>query len=280
MARIRKEKLEAEYQAGLHRRRAGAFWAGVGGGLGWGYSPGGNLEWDSRIRISAITTVTGMFHVLPEVGWMYSDNFALALQGRIEFIKQQQGTWKNPNNNNNTESLPTADLTGAPTSKALAGFARAIWYMDLSSSGNLQFSYSGDLGGGFIRFPVLPSNLPTLRSGNDPNYVLNSSGVYSPNPKSAIPLTDTRPVGPFLLGGSAGIIYHLSQHFALALDGRILAGMPKFGALIEGAFSLQVAIGGAAAKAPGSEEGEEEGGEGGGPLNDAPPPADAPSEEE
>jgi hypothetical protein len=106
------------------------------------------------------------------------------------------------------------------------------------------------------------------------------NGSYSPDPKHAIALTDTRPVGPFLVGASAGVIYHFSRHFALVLDGRFLAGMPKFGALVEGGFHFQVAIGGAGPVAA-SEEGEEEGGEGGAPVNDAPPPpSDAPSEEE
>ena len=273
MRHIRDQAKDDAYEAGLHRRREGAFWLGVGGGLGWGFSPAGRLEWESQIQVSAITTTTGMFHILPELGWMYSDGFALALQARIEFIKQQQGTWHDPSTDSIKQISP-GWMTGAPTTKALAVFGRAIGYTDLSASGNFQFSYSGDIGGGFVRFPVLPSN---IRSDSD--LVQDKDGNLSPRPSSAIALTDTRPVGPFLLGASAGIIYHISRHFALVLDGRFLAGLPKFGALLEGGLSVQVAIGGVAGPAPVGEEGEGEGGEGGGPVNDAPPPpADSPPE--
>src|ERR1035437_5387451 len=117
-------------------------WFGLGGGMGWGFAPAGSLEWAKNIRVSAMTATTGVFHLLPEVGYMWSDNFALAVQGRIEFIQQQQ----TPGGG--------SQRTGAPTTMALAAFARAIWYTDLSSDGNLQFSYSADVGAGFVRFPV------------------------------------------------------------------------------------------------------------------------------
>jgi len=285
MCGIRRKKVADEYEAGLHRRREGAIWFGMGGGAGWGFSPAGNLEWESQIKVSAITTTTGMFHLLPEFGWMYSDTFALAVQARIEFIQQQQGTWQDPNAPGSASQLIIADwMRGEPTNKAFAMFGRAIWYTDLSESGNFQFSYSGDLGGGFIRFPVLPSN---ITNKNDPRHddlsaVINSDGstTYSPKPSAAIAKTDTRPVGPFLLGASVGLIYHLSRHFALSLEGRALTGLPAFGVLVEGGFSAQLAFGGTKGPAPTDEEGEGEGGGGPGPVNDAPPPPDSSSEEE
>jgi hypothetical protein len=270
MERIRREQRAQVYEAGLHRRRQGAFWFGVGGGGGWGFAPAGTLEWESQIRINAITTTTGQFHVLPEIGWMYSDDFALALQGRIEFYKQQQGTWKDPNGGQ-IQQINAIWMDGAPTTMAAAVFGRAIWYTDLSASGNFQLSYSGDIGGGFVRFPVLPSN---LRGTGD--LTQDSNGNYSPKPTAAIALTDSRAVGPFLVGASAGFIYHLSRHFALAIEGRFITGFPSFGAVFEGGFSAQVALGGAKAVAQTGDDGE---GEGGG-VNDAPPPADSRSEEE
>jgi hypothetical protein len=276
MCGIRRKKVADEYEAGLHRRREGAIWFGMGGGAGWGFSPAGNLEWESQIKVSAITTTTGMFHLLPEFGWMYSDTFALAVQARIEFIQQQQGTWKNPTAPaSEPPQLISPDwMRGEPTNKALAVFGRAIWYTDLSESGNFQFSYSGDLGGGFIRFPVLPSHIT-----NKNDLDITTDGNYTPRPSSAIAKTDTRPVGPFLLGASVGLIYHLSRHFALSLEGRALTGLPAFGFLVEGGLSAQLAFGGTKAPAPTDEEGEGEGG-GPGPVNDAPPPADSSSEEE
>ncbi len=273
MRRIREEQIAAAYQAGLHRRRQGAIWVGVGGGAGWGFAPAGYLEWENQIRVSAITTATGLFHLLPEIGWMYSDNFALALQVRWEFIQQQQGTWKDPTTQQTLQITPTW-MSGAPTSVALAAFARAIWYTDLTSSGNLQLSYSGDIGGGYVRFPVLPSN---ITNKNDLDFDA-SSGTYSPNHGSAIALTDTRPIGPVLVGASVGFIYHFSRHIALSLDGRALTGLPAFGVVVEGALSAQFAFGGAAG--PSAPAGEEDEGDEGGVVNDAPPAYDSSSEEE
>ncbi len=251
MCRIRRKAKDDAYEAGLHRRREGAFWFGVGGGGGWGFAPAGKLEWENYIQVSAITTTTGQYHLLPEVGYMYSDTFGIALQGRWEFFKQQQ--------------VASSTLPGNPTTQAFAAFGRAIWYTDLSNDGNFELSYSGDIGGGFIRFPVMPVVV----------YQTDSSGNSNPDPNRTIYKTDTRPVGPVLVGASVGFIYHISRHFALALDGRFVTGAPAFGAVLEGGLSVQLALGGTKGPAPTDEEGEGEGGPG--PGNDAPPPADSSS---
>jgi len=274
LCKIKIGEKKARYEAGLHRRREGAVWIGMGGGVGWGWSPAGSLEWEQQIKVSPVTTTTGMFHLLPEIGWMYSDNFALAVQARVEFIKQQQGTWKDPGDPSNKFQLISGSwMSGAPTNMAFAALGRAIFYTDLSDSGNFQLSYSGDVGGGFIRFPVVPSVI----TSKDDMYI-DSNGNYQPRHDRAVAKTDTRPVGPFLVGASAGFIYHLSRHFAISLDGRFITGLPKFGAVLEGGLSAQLAFGGG--KGPVQTEEEGEGDAGGGPLNDAPPTSDSSSEEE
>ncbi len=256
--RIRTQQRDEAYETGLHRRRAGAVWLGVGAGAGWGYAPAGKLEWEKYIQVSAITTSTGQFHLLPEVGYMYSDTFGLAVQARWEFFKQQQSATGGPD--------------GAPATQAFAVFGRAIWYTDLSSDGNFELSYSGDVGGGFIRFPVKP----VVVYKPDTN---NPGGPDITDPAKTIYRTDTRQVGPVLAGASVGLIYHVSRHFALALDGRFVTGLPAFGAVLEGGLSAQVSIGGTKGPAPADEEGE--GGEGGGPGpgNDAPPPEESSSDD-
>src|ERR1039457_4470872 len=258
MCRIRREAKEAAYEAGLHRRREGAFWIGMGGGGGWGYAPAGKLEWENYIQVSAITTTTGQYHLLPEVGYMYSDTFGIAVQARWEFFKQQQ--------------IVTGAPPNEPATQAFAAFGRAIWYTDLSNDGNFELSCSGDIGGGYIRFPVMP----VVVTKPDPT---GQGGPPVPDSNKTIYKTDTRPVGPFLVGASVGFIYHISRHFALALDGRFVTGAPAFAAALEGGHSVQLALGGAKGPAPTDEEGEGEGG-GPGPANDAPPPADSKSEEE
>ena len=268
MARIRAQQRDEAYEAGLHRRRAGAFWGGVGGGMGWGYSPAGHLEWARDVSISAITTTTGTFHILPEVGYMITDNFAFAAQARVEFIQQQQAQCKD--RDNNWVTVTSIRRPGQPTTKAFAAMGRAIWYTDLSSGGNFRLSFSGDVGGGYVRFPVKPI-------GDCSGFTEDGRPIV--NEKGSVVKTDTRGLGPFLLGASSGLLYNISRHFALALDARVLSGLPNWGAVVEGGFSVQVAFGGAAGPAAAGEEDEDEGGEpgegGGGPVNEAPP---APSE--
>jgi hypothetical protein len=254
--KIRRKQRDDAYEAGLHRRREGAFWLGFGGGGGLGIAPGGALEWRTSVKVSSVSGPTGQFHILPELGYMYSDNFGLALQSRIEFIKQEQ-----------LAGLTGPTYSGAPTSKAFAVLLRGIKYFDLAS-GNLQFSISGDVGGGFVRVPVRPVRGPLIT---------NTDGDQIPDPANTIYKTDTRPIGPVLVGVSPGMVYHFSRYFAVALEVRFLGGLPKLGGVFEGGLSLQVGLFGKAGPALANDEGE---GEGGGPVNDAPPPAGSSSEEE
>jgi hypothetical protein len=145
---------------------------------------------------------------------------------------------------------------------------RGIWYTDLSSGGNLRLSLSGDIGGGYVRFPVKP-----IGKCDYNNSLIENASVAK---------TDTRPIGPFLIGASGGMIYNISRHFALVLDVRALTGLPHSGVVLEGGFSAQLAFGGAGPASAGEdgEEGEGEGGEGGersGSVNEAPPPPAEPS---
>jgi hypothetical protein len=202
----------------------------MGGGVGWGYVPAGNLEWEKRPEVPAQTGMTGLFHLLPEVGYMWSDDFALAVQARLEFIRQQQATYRDPNTG---ELVPVDIRSGTPNSTAYAGFLRAIWYRDLSKNGKLRLSLSGDIGGGVVRFPVAPVLVLTG----------TADGGAQVDPLNSIVMTDTRPMGMFLFGGSVGLLWHLTRHFAVALDGRVLSGLPASGVVFEGQVSAQVALG-------------------------------------
>jgi hypothetical protein len=265
MCHIRRQAQEDKYEAGLRRRREGAFWFGVGGGAGWGFTPKGPLEWEKYITVSAMTTTAGLFHLLPEVGYMWSDDFALALQARWEYIRKDQATYNNRGQIQLASPDPVRGPFGQPSNMGFAVFGRAIWYTDVTSSGNLRFSYSGDLGGGYVRFPVKPKAVMIYNSDNEP---------IGPKLEESIFYTDTRPVGPVLLGASAGFIWHIHRHLAIALDARFLTGLPAWGAVLEGGLSAQLAFGGVKGPAPTEEEGEGE------PIKDEPPPMETSSEEE
>jgi hypothetical protein len=232
LRRINEQARAEKYEAGLHRRRAGSLWLGMGAGMGWGYVPAGNLEWERNVRVSALTTTTGLLHLAPEVGYMWSDNFGLALQGRIELIRQQQAIYPDPVTGQPVQLA--ANIPDTPATVAPALFARAIGYLDLSKNGNLRLSYSGDLGGGYIRLPIKPRAEMTYDS---------VSQAYVPDYGRTIARTDTRPVGWMLVGASVGVSWNISRNFAIAWNVRALSGLPSWGAIVEGTLSTQLAFG-------------------------------------
>lgn len=234
LSRIRSRAREERYEAGLHRMRAGSVWFGMGAGVGWGYVPRGNLEWQKNVKVNALGTMTGMLHLLPEIGYMVSDSFGLALQGRIEFIRQHQAMYKDPLTDKTTPVPPAPGLKGEPNTMASALLARVIGYLDLSSSGNLRLSYSGDIGGGLVRLPVKPAASITG---------VDEDGKVVLDYDTTIAKTDTRPVGMFLVGASIGLSWSLSRHFAIALNGRALGGIPNWGVVVESGLSAQVSFG-------------------------------------
>jgi hypothetical protein len=275
LAGIKQQQELERYEAGLHRRRQGAIWVGMGGGTGWGYAPAGNLEWSKTsshqpIQVGAVGTTTGLFHMTPEVGFMWTDNFSISAQMRLEYIRQDQLIW---------DKKPwSSPISGAPTQWAPAFFLRGLWFFDVTSSGNLQFLTGGSVGGGYIRFPIKPQAVKTYT---------DDAGKLQPVPDWTIQRTDTRPMGVVLLGPSAGFAYHVSRYFGLALEGRALLGFPNFGFAIEGNLSAFLAFGGKGGPAREGEEGDGEGESGGVKESSAPdePPTSedslsSPSDEE
>jgi hypothetical protein len=218
------------------RRPAGAIWVGLGGGAAWGYVPSGNLEWEARTKVAAQAEWAGLLHLLPEVGYMVSDDFALAVQARVEFIRQSQATVRDPDTGQVFEL--GSNVAGEPHGKAYAGFLRAIWYRDMARGGRLRLSLSGDLGGGYVRFAIPPVGVAYRDVNGDTQIDWSKS----------IARTDTRPVGVLLFGGSVGLLWHLTRNLALALDGRALSGLPDWGFVLEAQASVQVAFGGASGR--------------------------------
>jgi hypothetical protein len=211
-----------------------------------------------------------MYLVFSDLGYLFTDSLGLSLQVRYESIKQEQ--------------LPgdTPKFTGAPTNQALAFFIRGIHYTDLGD-GNLQFSLSVDLGGGFVRIPVRPTRAKDMVK--DPPECVDDCREI-PNPKNTIYKTDTRPIGPVLFGSTLGLIYHFSRYFGVSLDARVLSGLSNFGVVIEGGLSLHLSLGGRKGPAKATDEGDDgevqEGGEGGGgeEQETKPAPSSAPMKDE
>jgi hypothetical protein len=140
------EQRERERAAtGVHRRRVGALFLGLAAGAGYGWHPKEKLEFYDTSTIDAGWIPSGLFHLLPEIGYQLRESLALSLQLRLQVISQQGSGDAKP---------------GAPASGAFALLGRLQYFI---GGGNLQGSLSLYAGGGdgfrLTIGPQLPDNL-------------------------------------------------------------------------------------------------------------------------
>jgi hypothetical protein len=83
---------------------------------------------------------------------------------------------------------------------------------------NLQLNLSGYLGGGDGFRLTVPPQLPKFRRN------------------------DSVRGGPLVVGAGLGVLFHITPHVALGLDGRWLVGYPDFAAVADAGSSLQIAF--------------------------------------
>jgi hypothetical protein len=96
---------------------------------------------------------------------------------------------------------------GAPAHSAYSVLLRVHRFFGLRSA---QLSLTGAVGGGDGFRLVVP-----------------------PTPQEGVRRSDTIRGGPVVFGPGAGFLYHFSRHFAWALEGRVLVGVPDLAALGE-----------------------------------------------
>jgi hypothetical protein len=208
LARIQKEQ-EAELAqlTEAHRRPAPSLWVGMGAGSGYGWFPNRIEENYPGARASGWAS-GGILHVLPEIGYQWTEHVAFALQVRYQFVQTK---------------VVGGGSQNQPHSSAIAGLGR-IYLMTGSLFGkdsNLELFATGSLGGGTaFRLYVAPSpsSIPSTNFAN-------SGTVYG---------------GPLAAGGGVGLLYHLTTYLAIAAEFRTLAGFPKQAVMMEGGVSAQL----------------------------------------
>ncbi|HEY0709584.1 MAG TPA: tetratricopeptide repeat protein [Polyangia bacterium] len=89
LAEIAKERELERDREGTHRRLAGAVFVGFGLGSGYGYQTGGSLEFRKEKSVAAGPLSGGLVALRPEVGYQLSDDLALSVQARLQFIPAQ-----------------------------------------------------------------------------------------------------------------------------------------------------------------------------------------------
>jgi hypothetical protein len=238
LAGIKHEQQNEIREEGIHRRRKGAFWIGVGWGTGWGYHRASLLEYRRDApAVSAGVHGAGWANFYPEVGFLITEHIGVAVQGRLEYIPIQ--------GSGDTHK-------GSPANGAVGVLGRGLYYLDLGS-GNAQLQFSANLGGGEYRFAYPPTNpkgtaYPVKDSNG--NYIRDANGsIVTTVPPTQ--LTDTIRSGTFLYGAGVGFVYHFAHWVAANFELRFLGAGPHLGLLGEGYLSAQFSLGGKRPAQPG-----------------------------
>jgi hypothetical protein len=196
---VHERELEKDRE-GSHRRPAGHVFVGFGLGSGYGWQPGGTLEFHTEKEVAAGPLSGGLVNLLPELGYQVTDDFAVSLQARLQIVPSEGA------------GDPKA---GAPVEKAYAVLLRTVYAVGATS--NLRGFVSACVGGG---------DGFRLRVPRDPTAGLIRS--------------DTVRGGPFLGGAGIGVAYHFNSHAAWTTEIRTIAGLPKLAAVVDLATGLEV----------------------------------------
>jgi hypothetical protein len=125
------ERIKAQrVLANLPRRAQGKFWVSLGVGTGYGWQPGGRLEFRREREIAAGALPGGLLHLMPEFGYQLLDKLSLSVQGRLQYAPTD-GT--------------DDPVRGKPAARASAVLARAAYTV---GAGPLQGLASVCFGGG------------------------------------------------------------------------------------------------------------------------------------
>jgi hypothetical protein len=199
-----------------HRRLPGSVFLSFGGGA-FGQTYQGKTRPDSHeldpnnnnapVEVNAGYLPASLFQLVFELGYQFTDRFALSLQMRYQYTPSNSSGWIT--NQHHATSPPTS---------ALAFFLRGQY--SFLTLGNFQTFASGTLGGGqraFLGFNQKKCNKPNID-----DCVPTGTGH-----------SDTVSGGPVALGVGVGVMYHLSRSFAIWVEGRGMSSVAPFAVLAE-----------------------------------------------
>ena len=182
------------------RRAPGTWFIGLGLGTGMGAHLGRSLEHHSQQTVSTGMAAGGLLHLMPEVGYQFSERLALSLQSRHQYIRPSGG--------------PDPTVMGLPPQTAHALLARA--YYALSDGEWVQLMATATVGGGSgFRLKIAPVPVAGLAS------------------------SDTISGGPVVAGPGLSLFINLSEHTLLAAELRALVGFNRIAAIAEGSLGIQ-----------------------------------------
>ncbi len=194
------------------RSPARSLWLGVGMGTGYGWFPTRVPEVYTGAKVSG-GSFGRWLHLLPEIGYQWTDHIMFSLQGRLQYLPADMG----------------AGCNGActpPKEWAWAVLGRMFLLYDglFGRASNLQLFGTGTLGGG-----------TALRLFVDKN-------PSTSNPNADFKTSDTVRSGPFVAGLGGGVTYHFTNYFALAAELRGLFGFWDVAMVVEAGLSAQLSM--------------------------------------
>jgi hypothetical protein len=214
LGKIDRSKLGVDTRYGNRK-----WWIGLGIGTGGGFAKGNGFEALSAYNqyFRAGFGWAGFFHLVPELGYQLSPDWALSLEGRNQYIYQN------------------AHFAPYTASGANSVLLRVIRY---SKQQRLRFFGSAAVGGGegFRLIVFTGSQVAQV----DPKAGQGDSQLGS--------IRDTVLGGPALVGAGGGIIYEMSKGVSYVMEMNVLAGLPTFSAVADVNFGFQINFERAAAK--------------------------------
>jgi hypothetical protein len=201
------QERERARTVGVHRRGAGSFWLGLGVGSAYGWHRATRLEFRNDLKVEAGPAGAGLLYLAPEVGYQFTDEIGVSIQGRDQIIPEQKSDFLD-------------EHEGGPSHGAHSVLGKVSYF---AGSGNLQLMLSGIIGGGEGFRLVIPPK-PTS------------------DPMTTLPRSDTVRGGPGIAGASATFLYHFSPHATLALDVKGLLGFPDEGRVIDFGLGMQFGL--------------------------------------
>jgi hypothetical protein len=212
LGRIDKSKIGLDTRFGNRQ-----WWIGFGLGSGFGFAPASGLEAlggsmpgapNLQSRYASGGAWAGLGHIAPEIGYQLGPNFAISLEGRDQYIPQ-------------TKHFSQYAATGAHLV-----LAKLLLYTK-QSRGRFFGSVAAGGGEGFrlIAHPAEGLNPPPGGDGAYPTF------------------KDTVRGGPVAAGVGGGFIYEISKGVSWMAEVNLLAGFPKFAAVVDLNTGFQINFG-------------------------------------
>ena len=226
-----------------HRRLVGSVYITVGSGMGMTYhgsmKAAGTFKDMNGNRLDALNVGTGsnlaaVGQLLPEIGYVVSEQFALSLQGRLQYLP--------------FDSSGLAPGSTKPPTMAVAAFLRGQY--NFFTIANFQSFVSVAAGGGpHVFMGSIPKSCDS--SGKSEETLRETGCTKGVKDHSNVVLS-----GPVAAAAGLGFLYHVSRNMGVWIEARGMSSVAPVMFLGEVNLGISVAFKSDKSAAPAPKEGE------------------------